>query len=794
MPLHNIGADGFCTCRPTEKRPTAWADCPSPGKHPRIKTGRAFEAATTDEAQIRKWWQKWPEANIGIATGQQCRLCVVDVDKVEGQELLRAIAEAHGGLPDTLVSLSGRGGVGAHLWFECTEPSPSNSGHGLDIRGDGGNLVAPPSMHISGRPYAWLNPDQPLAPMPTWLLHWFKNREGEARAQRPAAIGPLGELPAHLRGRAGAGLTSRVELQEAVDIVDIDSALEAIPNADRSWDSWNRVGMAVWRASGGSDAGMEAFDFWSQLSKKYDPEAAGERWRAYTGSPPDSIGYGSLYFEAKQADPSWTPPSQQHPEVIPAEMQAFSAPNPRPTSEHGLNGHALTGSPLLQPMLQKKPDNPLLELNEQFAVIGNIGGKCLVLEWLNSPADKDIKITSFQDFNHFKNRYSSRYIMVTKRKENKDGEVEIIEENKELGAYWLKWSGRTNFESLDLDPAGPAVLPGNVMNLWRGFGVDPKPGGWPLMQRHIFEILASGDAEQASYILKWAAWSVQNPGDPAEVALVFRGGKGTGKGTFGHAMRRLFGQHGVYISNSKHMVGQFNGHLRSCILLLADEAFWAGDKQGESTLKGMLTEPVLMVENKGVDASPWRNRLHVIMLANAEWAVPAGPQERRYAVFDVSSKHQQNETYFDPLRHELDNDGLAAMLHDLKTLDLKGWHPRKVVQTAALQSQKARTLNIMQEWFEGILQEGRVPGAGTAPDKAPAQALLRIAREDSRKMQDVTPTALGRFLSEHGCKKVHEAHGNAWKFPPLVDVRAAWEKAYGGAWQWQEEVSEWRPR
>jgi hypothetical protein len=357
MPLHNI-AGGICTCRPTTTRPKAGAECPSPGKHPRIKTGRAFEAATTDEAQIQKWWSKWPVANIGIATGQQSRVAVVDIDSAEGAALLASIAAANGGLPQTLISMSGRGGVGAHLWFECIEPSPSNSGHGLDIRGDGGNLVAPPSMHISGRPYAWVNPDQPLAPMPAWLLHWFKNREGEARAARSLETGipgsALGPLPAHLRGRLGANLTARVTIQEAVNIADIDAALEAIPNADRSWDSWNRVGMAVWRASGGSDEGMEAFDYWSQLSRKYDPEAAAERWRAYSGSPPDSIGYGSLYFEAKQADPTWTPPSQQRPEVIPAEMQGFLPPNPAPTSAPtnagqqrpsiGLNTHSSTVS------------------------------------------------------------------------------------------------------------------------------------------------------------------------------------------------------------------------------------------------------------------------------------------------------------------------------------------------------------------------------------------------------------------------------------------------------------------
>jgi hypothetical protein len=94
--------------------------------------------------------------------------------------------------------------------------------------------------------------------------------------------------------------------------------------------------------------------------------------------------------------------------------------------------------------------------------------------------------------------------------------------------------------------------------------------------------------ESAAYILKFAAWCLQNPGERAEVALVFRGEKGTGKGTFARALKDIFGQHGLHIFSAKHLTGNFNAHLRTCLLLFSDEAFWAGDKQGESTLKGLL--------------------------------------------------------------------------------------------------------------------------------------------------------------------------------------------------------------
>lgn len=791
MPLHNIEG-GICTCRPSKTRPKAGAECISPGKHPRIKTGRAFEAATTDAVEIRKWWSKWPRANIGIATGQQSRVCVVDIDSAEGASLLKSIADANGGLPPTRISLSGRGGVGAHLWFRCDEPSPSNSGHGLDIRGNGGNLVAPPSSHISGRPYTWVDENTPLAPMPPWLLHWFNNRESQNKS--PKAVPSNSVLPEHLRGRFSTGLTNRATTFEETPIADIEAALEAIPNDNRSWDSWNRIGMAVWRASGGSDAGMDAFDYWSQLSSKYDPEAAGERWRAYSGSPPDSIGFGSLYYEARQANPNWQMPSMRRAEVVPAEMQAFSTPFPNQSlnDRTQTNGHAFTplNSPAPQAFVQKSPDNPLIELNEKYSVIGDMGGKCLVLGWIQSKVDKNVKVPSFQTFKSFSERFSARYIQVQTAKANGD----IIEEAKQLGAYWLKWTGRKSFEAIDLVPNAPPVLEGNVLNLWSGLAVQPAPGDWSKMQRHIYEILADGDQASAEYILKFAAWSLQNPGKRAEAALVFRGDKGSGKSTFANALKTVFGQHGLQVFSSKHMIGNFNSHLRNCLLLFADEAFWAGDKQGESTLKGLITEPTLIIEQKGVDATPWTNRLKIIMAANAEWVVPAGPMERRYAVFNVSPKQIGNYAYFDNLYTEMANGGMAAMVHALMTLDLKKWHPRQIVKTAGLGEQKERSLSVLQEWYEGVLQDGKVPGSGIDPQKAPASAIMHAAVQDVPKMRDISTTALGRFLRSQGCIKLHEAHGNAWKFPELAEARRRWERAFGGEWRWQESLAEWRGR
>ncbi|MBS0374817.1 MAG: bifunctional DNA primase/polymerase [Proteobacteria bacterium] len=118
---------------------------------------RAFQARLATEAEIDAWYRHHPEANVAIVTGRLSGLVVLDVDPRHGGEAsLAALEAAHGPLPATLESLTGGGG--RHLYFRhpggrC--PNRVGLEPGLDLRGDGGCIVAPPSIHPSGRAYAW---------------------------------------------------------------------------------------------------------------------------------------------------------------------------------------------------------------------------------------------------------------------------------------------------------------------------------------------------------------------------------------------------------------------------------------------------------------------------------------------------------------------------------------------------------------------------------------------------------------------------------------------------------------
>jgi hypothetical protein len=163
------------------------ADCKNPGKHPLGPLApNGFKDATTDAAVIREWWRRYPAANIGTPTSW----CIVlDADpRHGGDESLAALARAHGPLPETPEVLTGGGG--RHLYFAPpAAPLRSSAGGvapGLDIRGDGGYVLLPPSRHVSGGTYAD-EVSRPLfelrlAPMPAWL-------EARARATAPGSNG-----------------------------------------------------------------------------------------------------------------------------------------------------------------------------------------------------------------------------------------------------------------------------------------------------------------------------------------------------------------------------------------------------------------------------------------------------------------------------------------------------------------------------------------------------------------------------------------------------------------------------
>ena len=174
FPLHSVRG-GRCSCND--------ANCRSAGKHPRVGDWR--NAASSEPAAIQSWFEQWPDANLGVVTGES--VVVLDVDGYNGGEDSIEALFAQYGRPNTLQATSGSG-QGTHFYFDCSGqklPNCSDLWPGVDVRGVGGYVVADPSVHISGRRYTWDGMDgcdTVLEPVPVWL--------GDAILQRACGVGP----------------------------------------------------------------------------------------------------------------------------------------------------------------------------------------------------------------------------------------------------------------------------------------------------------------------------------------------------------------------------------------------------------------------------------------------------------------------------------------------------------------------------------------------------------------------------------------------------------------------------
>jgi hypothetical protein len=210
IPLHSPSQDG-CSCKSPK--------CHSIGKHPR--TRRGLKDATTNAILIRKWFEKWPDANVGIVTGMESALVVLDVDDKDegkGSNTLAALLEAN---EDATTTMIVRTGNGRHIYYLHPGGTLKNSvghlGAGLDIRADGGYVVAPPSRHSNGEIYA-VEQNLKVERPPAWLLAMIEARKRDNYAielvPRPDLSGPLTiiegsrnnelfKIACRLRGREG---------------------------------------------------------------------------------------------------------------------------------------------------------------------------------------------------------------------------------------------------------------------------------------------------------------------------------------------------------------------------------------------------------------------------------------------------------------------------------------------------------------------------------------------------------------------------------------------------------------
>ncbi|NOG73742.1 bifunctional DNA primase/polymerase [Roseicella sp. DB1501] len=300
--------------------------------------------ARKDAASILALWRTRTNLNLGIATGAASGFWVLDVDGDDGMASLAGLERQHGKLPATLTSITGKG---KHLLFRMpatgrVRSRASKIGRNLDTRGDGGYIVAPPSIHASGTPYRWEAMHAPISHAPAWLMDIVM-----AEPVRP----PQDHLSA-----------CNVEAPDADwSVNDVLTMLECIP-PDCSHDDWLAVGMAL------NDAGwpLSIWDNWSRGGTKYQQGETARRWQSFRVGA--GISFGSLVHMAQSW--GWKPADQPS---QPLDLSNIDGIDFREFAATLGRGRAV------------QAPAPLPEVNAAPAISGLIGD---TLQWINSTAFK----------------------------------------------------------------------------------------------------------------------------------------------------------------------------------------------------------------------------------------------------------------------------------------------------------------------------------------------------------------------------------------------------------------------
>jgi hypothetical protein len=360
---------------------------------------------------------------------------------------------------------------------------------------------------------------------------------------------------------------------------------------------------------------------------------------------------------------------------------------------------------------------------------------------------------------------------------------------------WLEDPRRREYHKLIFEPGFPDQP--NVYNMWKGFAVDPKPGDCNPYLDHIFEVWCKANQRHYDYVIAWLADIIQQPRDKKGVSLVLIGGQGDGKSLPCEEFGQLFGHHFVTISQSKSLLGNFNAHLKEALVVLAEEAFWAGDKGAEGQLKHLITGRTIRVEPKGKDSFEVNNYLRLMICSNHRWVIPAGVEERRFFVLEVSNCRRGNTRYFNEFAKFMKEGGREALLYFLLHHDYSHIDLRKVPHTAALQENKEESMATVEKFVLGGLNRGRWCTAHSEwLDTVACEELHELyiqyavrVGQSRRSCETELGKAIKKLMPGSKKRQISTPDGriNAWEFPDLDICRRQFDEVMN----WSEH--DWPP-
>lgn len=610
-----------CHCQWTKRR-HALANmseeiiCGSPGKHPTL-LGWETKATRDHETNIKIFDPSLRKhANIGVATGSRTGLVVLDIDGEEGMRNLARIQEQYGALPTTITAITGSGGRHFHFSIPTGVQvfnSASKIAAKIDIRGENGQALVPPSKHISGGVYQWEEGRAPgdieLASMPQWLLDLAIRHADKSSAEPKARNKANGE----------------------------SKKSAAVGGGERQKDS-TRKGWRNHIAAAGDGKAQEGFNsplwlallsFFGENGADADDAEFRDAWKAAfeaASKKDDSRGRyeaGHEYFEEQVRN------ARDH-------IRENTNPSRKPASEFVFDDI----------------DAAFVHLNQRAASILFPGThKFLILD------GGDPNFLSPESAKSWLAKV--RYMHVDAK-----GNASL----RPAFPEWAKWDQRPDYYGTDFNPGGDT---GKKFNLWQGFKTEAAMGDWDRILQHILCILCAGDVVAFEYAIRWLAQLLQEPDKKVGTAWVVIGEEGSGKSIFFDHLVDAIGVHAMQASGENDLFNHFNAHQANKVLIYADESPFTGNPQQDEMMKNAITSPMMRKTAKGRDTEvSVKDCRHWVFTMNPQRhriELAVSDKSRRYFVTQTDECRNQQAPYFKALAENA-VDGMSAMFHDLMTL------------------------------------------------------------------------------------------------------------------------------
>jgi putative DNA primase/helicase len=425
-----------------------------------------------------------------------------------------------------------------------------------------------------------------------------------------------------------------------------------------------------------------------------------------------------------------------------------------PASENIVDGRTLTSKEL----------KVLTDMNQHYSHTV-ISGKHRIMTYKPCPVD-GVRM-SLESIHDFYNNFAHRPKIA----------------NKNQGKAWFEWVGKKfDFNGVGYYP-NTDDLPKNVFNTFHGYGCKPIAGDVSVILKHIYEVLCAGDQIAATYFIQWLAHIFQKPAEKPTVAVLMKSAEGVGKGRLNDLLKIMLGSNAEQVNGIYQLTGRFNAIIARRLLIIGDEVDMT-TKAAFDRAKGIISEPRISLELKGVDPESIPNLARFIFTGNHDQIISAGTRERRFLVLEPSAHVLDDQSYFEELSKHINVKGASAFLDYLLNIELTDFNPFKAPATKGLIDEKLINLKPALAYFHTELCKSK-PFNGAVRIAAPNLISNYYNWASDRQLEVSEPSARSQMGKAMQTLKIDpqgrsdRGDGKYYQLPEIKDFRERFAKHLG---------------